>query len=71
MKSLRSKDTRAVIEDHQHQGRAFVLRPPPPVWLHSPVHLERVQVLTQKIELEIMDCIMISSSLIYREVNKH
>ena len=43
--------------------RAFLLRTPPPIWLHSPVHLERAQVLTQKTELEIVNCIMISNSI--------
>lgn len=45
------------------KGRAILLRPPPPIWLHSPVHLERAQVLTQKTEPEIVDCIMISNSI--------
>lgn len=45
------------------KGRARLLRPPPPPCLHSPVHLERAQVLPQKTEIEIVGCIMISNSI--------
>jgi hypothetical protein len=49
------------IGERTKQGRALLLRPLPLVWLYSPVHLQRAQVLAQKAGLGVVGCMVVSS----------